>query len=57
MYEKYDRQVERLLRRKRIDEREVKSFSFMKRYTPVTDKHSERTVLYYGRNSIPEKSL
>lgn len=46
MYEKCDRQVERLLRRKRIDEREVKTFSFMKRYTPVTDKHSERNL--YG---------
>lgn len=46
MNKEYDRQVERLLRNQGIDVSEATRFSFMKRYTPVTDKHSEENL--YG---------
>ena len=46
MEDRHTRQAERLLRKKRINVHEVTSFSFMKRYTPVTDRHSEENL--YG---------
>lgn len=46
MEDRHARQAERLLRRERIDVHEVTAFSFMKRYTPVEDKHSEENL--YG---------